>query len=188
MKNKQYSIPDEQLVASLQNGDKNAMGELYLRYYMLVFNKCLSFSKDMDDAGDLAHDVMLRVMEKIHSFNGHSKFSTWLFSITFNYCTDQIRKSKGRIIEPLDRYFDLTDTHHEEKVSVCELERKETCAVKVMSKICKDDQQLLILKYHERRSIREIQELFNISASAVKMRLSRAKANALNLYKHELAA
>lgn len=164
------------------------MGELYLRYYMLVFNKCLSFSKDVDDAGDLAHDVMLRVMEKIHSFSGNSKFSTWLFSITFNYCTDQKRKNRGKFIEPLDHYFNLSDTHHEDKAFKYELERKETCAVKVMSAICKDDQQLLMLKYHERRSIREIQELFNISASAVKMRLARAKAKALHLYKHEFAA
>ena len=188
MKNEQYAIRDEQLVADLQNGDKKAMGELYLRYYMLVFNKCLSFSKDTDDAGDLAHDVMLRVMEKIHSFNGNSKFSTWLFSITSNFCTDQKRKSKGKYVEPLDSYFNLSDTYYEEKASLIELYKKETCAVKVMAQICKDDQQLLFMKYHERRSIREIQKLFNISVSAVKMRLARARAKAQSLYKGEFAA
>lgn len=188
MKNKQCSVSDEQLVANLQKGDKNAMGELYLRYYMLVFNKCLSFSKDTDDAGDQAHDVMLRVMEKINSFNGHSKFSTWLFSITFNYCTDQKRKSKRNYIEPIENCFNLSDTYFEEKASLYDLERKENCAVKVMSAICKNDQQLLFMKYHEKRSIREIQELFNISASAVKMRLSRARAKAIDLYKNEIAA
>jgi RNA polymerase sigma factor (sigma-70 family) len=188
MKNRPYAVSDEQLVANLQNGDKNAMGELYVRYYMLVFNKCLSFSKDTYVAADLAHDVMLRVMEKINSFNGRSKFSTWLFSITFNYCTDQKRKSKGNYIEPIESCFNLSDTHYEEKVSLCELERKERCAVKILSVICKDDQQLLFMKYHENRSIREIQELFNISASAVKMRLSRARAKAIDMYKNEIAA
>jgi DNA-directed RNA polymerase specialized sigma24 family protein len=57
------------------------MGELYLRYYMLVFNKCLSFSKDTDDAGDLAHDVMLRVMEKIQFIQWQFK----IFDLAFQY-------------------------------------------------------------------------------------------------------
>jgi hypothetical protein len=43
---------DEQLVTRLRQGDNAAMGDLYQRYYMIVFTKCLTFSKNKEDASD----------------------------------------------------------------------------------------------------------------------------------------
>ena len=60
------TLTDECLVKLLQNGDQNAMGELYSRYFSFAYRNCVSFAKNVDDANDLAQDVMIQVIEKIH--------------------------------------------------------------------------------------------------------------------------
>ena len=176
----QQILTDELLVSCLQNGDNNAMGELYSRYYILVFAKCLSFAKNTDDANDLAQDVMLRVMEKISTFKGDSKFSTWLYAITFNYCTDKMRKAKGKFFEPIDALVNLGDCSDQER----ELEEKVRAEVaeKALMAISHEDQQLLVMKYQHNKSIVELQYIYKLYASAVKMRLLRAREKAVTVY------
>ena len=52
--NNTKNMTDEQLALAVKQGNRRAMGELYSRYYLLVFNKCLSFAKNADDASDMA--------------------------------------------------------------------------------------------------------------------------------------
>ena len=179
---------DEHLVYQLKQGNKDTMAELYKRYYMVVFHRCLSFSKNSDDASDMTQDIMLKVMENINSFQGLSKFSTWLYSITFNYCTDQQRKKRGRYIESLDNFIDLCDHSSDEKNANAQLELKKQYANKVLAEINMDDQQLLMMKYYRNKSIKELQDLYQISASAIKMRLMRAREKAMQMLSVELAA
>ena len=174
------TLTDELLVSYLKGGDNNAMGELYSRYYMLVFAKCLSFSKNTDDANDLTQDVMLRVMEKISTFKGDSKFSTWLYAITFNYCTDRMRKAKGRFFEPIESQVDLADASDHDKEHDTHV--KEEVAGKALMAISYEDQQLLVMKYQLNKSIVELQDMYKLSASAVKMRLMRAREKAVTVY------
>lgn len=191
MKENLYStISDEQLVARLQYGDKSAMSELYLRYQMVVFAKCLSFSKNKETAQDLSQDIMLKVMEKINSFQGSSKFSTWLFSITYNYCIDQQRKRKGKgqYIDSLENCLNVADESYLEKERLSEEENILNGIDVMMEQISSEDQQILLLKYQLNKSIRELQTLYNLSASAVKMRLLRARSKASHKIKLQTAA
>ncbi|MEM7108107.1 MAG: sigma-70 family RNA polymerase sigma factor [Bacteroidota bacterium] len=191
MKTKLYARnTDEQLVEAVRKGDKLAMGELYSRYYMPVFNKCLSFTKSPDHASDLAQDVMLKVIEKIKSFKGTSKFSTWLYSVTFNYCTDYTRKAKGKYFQSIDCDFEVAQDYNYEYSPTLEdapLD-KDKSADYALSLISKEDKELLLLKYQLNKTIDELQSHYNLSASAVKMRLLRARAKATSIYAPRLAA
>lgn len=178
----QTQITDEQLIRQFQQGDHSAMGELYSRYYMLVFAKCLSFVKNTDDAADLAQDIMLRVMEKAGTFKQESRFSTWLYAITFNYCTDKVRKNKNSYYE----YMDVLDTHIDhstvDQELVLEIENREKVAEEALMAISREDHELLLMKYQFKKSIQELQSIYNLSASAVKMRLMRAREKANTIY------
>jgi RNA polymerase sigma-70 factor (ECF subfamily) len=46
---------------------------------------------DVDSAADLAQDVFLKAFQRLNSFRGDSKFSTWLYSIARNHCVDEMR-------------------------------------------------------------------------------------------------
>lgn len=80
---------DEELVRLYVTTQRNEYFEsLYSRYCDKVYRKCLSFSKDPARAEDYTHDVFLRLIMKIGSFREEAKFSTWLYSVTYNYCMD----------------------------------------------------------------------------------------------------
>lgn len=173
-------LSDEELVALTKQGDMNAMGELYTRYFPLVKNKCYSFTRNTEQAKDLAQDIMLKIIDKLISFKQESKFTTWLYAITFNYCTDHVRKPK--LFTPLENVNNVMTYDEAELESAIKMEHKLSSAELALSTISEKDQQLLAMKYQYNKSIKDIQVKYNLSESAVKMRLSRAKEKASRIY------
>lgn len=173
---------DEEIVSEIQQGNLSLTGILYARYQMLVFHKCLSFTKNADDASDLTQDIMIKVIEKIDGFKNESKFSTWLYAVTFNYCTDYIRKSKKNLFESVDTCKQLSDNSTVEFENAMLLERRVNIVSDAISLLDVEDRQMLVMKYQLNKSIAELQAIYNLSASAVKMRLMRAKAKIHVIY------
>lgn len=155
---------------------------LYLRYSPLVYNKCISLSNDKDIAQDLTHDIFLKVFLNLSNFKGNAKFSTWLYSITYNFCIDFLKKERKQV-DKKDEIVDISDEEDEiyEKelldIKVDKLER-------VLNTISIENKLTLLMKYQDDYSIKEMQEMLNLSESAVKMRIKRAKAKAVDAYKN----
>jgi RNA polymerase sigma factor (sigma-70 family) len=97
---KKYNeLSDEDLVLQISKTNNTAMfGILYDRYEHLVYNKCYGFVHSTDEAKDLTQDVFLHVFIKLSSFKGNSKFSTWLYSVTYNFCVNYLDRDKERDI------------------------------------------------------------------------------------------
>lgn len=92
-------ITDEDLVKDIvEKRDTMLFGVLYDRYSKLVYNKCYGFAKSQKEAEDLTQDVFLMLFVKLGSFKGKSKFSTWLYSFTYNFCVNYVNRDKGRKI------------------------------------------------------------------------------------------
>ena len=72
---------------------------LYERYIFKVFNTCLSFSNNNQEAEDICQYVFLKLLDKIHTFKGASKFSTWLYSFTYNHCVNYFHRNKIKKFE-----------------------------------------------------------------------------------------
>lgn len=71
---------------------RQAAGELLRRYRDAVYWWCLRYTRDPERALDLSQDVLLTVWERIGSFEGRSKFSSWIFTIARNRCIDASRR------------------------------------------------------------------------------------------------
>ena len=71
---------------------REAAGELLRRYRDAVYWWCLRYTRDPERALDLSQDVLLTVWERIGSFEGRSKFSSWIFTVTRNRCIDAGRR------------------------------------------------------------------------------------------------
>ena len=95
-------LGDEYFLSLIQQDRQHSLGELYKRYFPKVYQTCISYAKNQDDALDLAQDVMLKAFCNIEAFEGKSTFSTWLFSITRNHCLSVI--SRKRILSCEDIY------------------------------------------------------------------------------------
>jgi RNA polymerase sigma factor (sigma-70 family) len=169
-------MADDRLVAAvINNKDSDAFAELYKRYYAKVLDSCFRFQRDPDDAQDLAQDVFIKVLDRIHQFNFQAKFSTWLYSVTQRHCIDAQRMNKKNFKVPLIPHYDFM----EEESDFEERLQHETRLEKIfelLAQVPLEDQQILEFKYVNKYSIDQIQTALGLtSKSAVKMRLMRAR-------------
>ncbi len=180
MKKKAFKgVVDEELVRLYVETQRNIyFEELYDRYVDKVYRKCLSFVKNEAQSEDFTHDIFLRVVLKIGSFKEHSKFSTWLYSITYNYCIDQVRQVKRQAEVALDENFDLADDGDDMEL----VEMQTQGLKKALQKIDPDERAIILMKYQDDFSIKEISETLKITESAVKMRLMRTKEKLKKIY------
>ena len=171
------NLSDEQIVREYLKGDNNSLGILYNRYYSKVYHKCLSFSRNPDYAFDLAQDVLMKAFSKMESFKGSSKFSTWLFAITSNHCISQTAKSKYEcsLNAGSDCNIIVDDIDEEELEARNNREEMELKIDRYLLLLAANDRKMLDLKYRLDYSIKDLQREFKLSASAVKMRLLRAR-------------
>ena len=87
--------PDAELVAAAVAGDRGAFEALLRRHYDRVHGLAWHLTGSRADADDIAQDVCFALVEKIGSFRGEAKFSTWLCGITVNACRDLNRKRRS---------------------------------------------------------------------------------------------
>ena len=78
----------------LRTKDARHFTTLYRKYSGKVYGKCLSLLREEHLAKDATQDIFMKIFLNLNQFGAQSKFSTWVYSITYNYCIDQIRKKK----------------------------------------------------------------------------------------------
>jgi RNA polymerase sigma factor (sigma-70 family) len=176
-------LSDEEIVERIIiTQDISLVEILYQRYADKVYRKCLSFVKEEASAEDLTHDIFMKLYLNLSSFKQKSKFSTWLYSITYNFCIDHIRKKQK------EKWVDIDENESDEvkDYMVDSIEDMSHIAVdrlsNLLEKIKTDEKMILLMKYRDDMSIKDIQSVLKISESAVKMRIKRAKEKIQSLY------
>lgn len=175
-----HHLNDEELIKLYLHTQQNNYFEvLYNRYVSKVYNRCLSLTKDEFRAEDYTHDIFLRVHGNLGKFKEHSAFSTWLYSISYNYCMDQLRSANRNVTVSLDEQpeYLLTESGDYET-----LEAQLQQLALVMNAITPEETRLLLLKYEEGLDIRALAQQFSLKDSAVKMRLKRTRDKIRRLY------
>lgn len=179
-----HSLTDEALVEAIVKTNDTLLFEvLYDRYATMVYNKCYGFANGVDEAKDLTQDVFLRVFVKLASFKGKSKFSTWLYAFTYNHCVNYVTRNTAKKIEKQSVSSDSIENIGEDVDSTREFESMRVEQLKhVMELISPDEKMILLLKYQDNLSIKELSQALDIGESAVKMRLKRAKEKLVQKY------
>ncbi|MBN1184199.1 MAG: RNA polymerase sigma factor [Bacteroidales bacterium] len=183
MINSQYkTLKDEEIIGFIKNEGKHSLYDIiYARYYHKVRDKCYSLLKKKKLAEDFANDILAKAFEHIPGFKGKSSFSSWLYSITYNYCIDYLRNQKklhypewnkeNEIPEIIDEITeDLTEVNYNRLLELLEL-------------IHPEEKALILMKYQDNLSMKQISTALRITEDAAKMRLKRARTRLLYLYK-----
>ena len=104
---------DADLVTAAAAGDRSSFEALLRRHYDRIHGIAWQLTGSRADAEDVAQDVCLALVEKIGSFRGQAKFTTWLTGITFNACRDfrRRRRSLGGMIDKLTILAGIQQTH-----------------------------------------------------------------------------
>ena len=181
--NEIHQLSDEELVKEIVlTKDSTLFAELYDRFAPRVYNKCLGFSKSKVEAEDLTHDIFIKLFVKLDTFRGNSKFSTWLYSFTYNFCVNYIQRNSYKNKEEVKEVV-ISNNSIEEITDHDIFQIKTDKLKKVLSVIDPNDKMILLLKYQDELSIKEIQSILEIKESAVKMRLKRAREKVMEVYK-----
>ncbi len=180
------NLDDEELVALIiRTDDATYFGVLYDRYSDLVYNKCRSFVGSDAVAQDLTHDIFIQLFVKLHTFKGDSKFSTWLFSFTYNHCVNFYNRDlkKKNLETDLIEEYNYSIPEGESDIADDEIFAMNTEKLRQALKIAEPGEKIILLmKYQDDMSIKTIAEQVGIGESAVKMRLHRAKKRVLEIY------
>jgi RNA polymerase sigma-70 factor (ECF subfamily) len=102
-----HRLTDEELLDRYRAESKPSsaqihINELFRRHHAKVASWCLNITGDVNSASDMAQEVFLKAFQRLSSFRGESKFSTWLYSIARYHCLDEVRSRKTRPQEVLD--------------------------------------------------------------------------------------
>lgn len=98
------NLSDEELAGRFQEAASSAerepyIDELFRRNYSRVGRWCLRFVADRESAADLSQEIFTKAYQNLDSFQGQSKFSTWLFSIARNHCLNAVKASTRQATE-----------------------------------------------------------------------------------------
>jgi RNA polymerase sigma-70 factor (ECF subfamily) len=182
-------LTDEQLaaLAAREGSDGPAFVALVERYQERVWRVCYRLMSNAEDASDAAQEVFVRLFLHRTKFAGRSKYSTWVHGIAVRTCL-MIRRGRGRRQrreniageEAVNRY-DRRDEQEQGEITL-DLTR-------MLETLDEDERALLLMKYAEGYDYEELAEMFEISVSACKMRISRARAKLKERFpEHEFGA
>jgi RNA polymerase sigma-70 factor (ECF subfamily) len=177
-------LSDEEIVKLIRNKKETELfSVLYKRYRGKILDKCYSLTHSRDLSEELTVDILSKVYEKLDGFKGNSSFSSWLYSVTYNHCIDYLREKKklhypewnssNELSEIIDESYD-----QEEEISYDRL-------MELLDKLHTEEKVLIIMRYFDEIPLRQIAEALRVTESAAKMRIKRAKARLMFLYKNQ---
>ena len=91
------------LLARLQAGDEQALGELADTYSSKIYQLAFRYLRNREDAEEVTQDVLYKVYRKIGAFRGDAALSSWIYRITFNAAMSRLRTVKSQRARAEDR-------------------------------------------------------------------------------------
>lgn len=161
-----------------RNGNKDAFGKIIEAYQSPVYNLAYRMLSNSGEAEEAAQEAFIRAYTRLDSYNPDHKFSTWLLSITSNYCIDQIRKRRALLLsidEPIAPHPALMSDKADAPESQLVHSQQEEMVQSLLEGLDAEYREAVVLRYWHEMSYDEIAEIMDTSVSAIKSRLFRAR-------------
>ena len=164
--------------------DSSSFNEMYNEHVNMVYNLCLSYFQNIEEAEEVTQDVFVKVYEKNATFKGDSSLKTWIYRITINSCLDFLKAKKR--VKRFGLFTSLFNEHQHERKGFEDfnhpgvlLEDKEALEnlFTQINELPEKQKTALILKSVDGMSQKEIAEVMNTSEKSVESLLSRSRSN-----------
>lgn len=183
--------PEIEWIQQAQRGDREAFGRLVERHQRRVFSLVYHLLRRREVVEDMAQEIFLKAFLAIRTFNFESSFATWLGRVAVNHCYDHLRRERSSRVKYFSDMTEEASQRLEENLQSepgagsdvqKQTEAKETVAA-LLSRAAPDDRTILVLKEMEELSVEEIAQIMQLTQTAVKVRLHRARKRMLEDYK-----
>lgn len=169
------TIAEAECLKLAQKGDQEAFSQIVETYQNPVYNMCYRMLGNPQAAEDAAQETFWRAYKNLNRYDDKRPFPTWLLSIAAHYCIDQQRRKRlpSIDIDEIIEYSAEDPAPNPESVAIT-AEFSEDVQ-RQLAQLSECDRAVLVLRYWHELSENEICETLNISKSAVKSRLHRAR-------------
>lgn len=188
----QNKLPDIELINQTLSGNQSAYADLVKRHQRFAFTLALRFSKNREDAEEIAQDSFIKAYRALTTFQQQSKFSTWLYSIVYTTAMTHLRK-KRPVTDAIDRednYIQIADKYGAMDNNIAEKRSRSYYLHIAIGQLLPDDAAIITLFYKAEQSLEEIAGTLGIETGTVKVKLFRArqrlKEKLERLLKHEV--
>ena len=179
-----YEMPEAELVAKCQLGERQALEVLVKRYQKIVFSMLYQLAPDWNDIADLAQEVFIRVYRHIGSLRNPKTFRAWLNQITINLFYDELRKRPRKVSTiSLDKGSDDEDEQTKEFPDLSQgpdelILNQELAGFirRAMEELPEQFRVVIVLRELQGLSYEEIAESLGCELGTVKSRIARARA------------
>jgi len=168
---------ESQLIAEAKAGNKEAFSELVEKYQRPVFSVCYRMLGTPTAAEDASQEAFIRAYQALDRYDPERSFATWILSIASNYSIDQLRKKKVTILSmDSDKHAWLAPPDPGPSPEKVALNKEKNALVQaILADLTETDRAAVVLQYWHDYSYEEIAETLDLSSSAVKSRLFRAR-------------
>ena len=165
-------LTDEEVIDKILGGYADAFSILVDRYKDHNFTLAYNVIKDEKEAEDIAQEAFIKAYKNLKKFNRESKFSTWLYRITFNTALTANKKKKKYSSSSFDDSpIELIDSTKNE----LEQAEKSRFILQALEQLNEQDNVALTLFYLKEQSLDEICQITGMTLSNLKVRLHRAR-------------
>lgn len=168
-------LEDQIHIRQVLDGNPSAYAHLVQRYKKLVYNVVLRIVRQKEDAEEIAQDAFIKAFDKLDTFEGNSKFSTWICSIAYRLALNKLRKRKEVMVE-VETVSLPTETGSEfeplQDLSKIDQKKYVQQAIAMLPEL---ESVAITLFYMEDLSTKEIAEVMELSEANVRVKLHRAR-------------
>jgi RNA polymerase sigma-70 factor (ECF subfamily) len=176
-------LSDEELVERAKGGDASAFPQLVKKYNRRILRVGRNITNHDEDAEDVLQETFLKAYTHLNTFQGNSKFYTWLVRIAMNEALMKLRKRKGDRVVSLDEQLDTGEDTISREIAVWEgnpedrysQEELRALLEKTVASLPESFRSVFVLRDVEDLSTEETADVLGLSIPAVKSRLLRAR-------------
>ena len=175
------------IIKKVLDGDRNAFEDLVLANQKNVYNLALKMTGNEEDALDISQEAFFKAYRQLEGFRGESRFSVWMYRLTYNLSIDFLRKKSKAKVVPLtfqddsdeSQSIEIPDLRNLPEDILTRRETREIIAVGIKA-LGQSHREILVMREITGMSYSEIAEAIGISEGTVKSRIARARMSLVN--------
>ena len=179
---------EKRIIRKVLDGDRNAFEDLVLANQKNVHNLALKMTGNEEDALDISQEAFIKAYRQLEGFRGESRFSVWLYRLTYNLCIDFLRKKPRATVVSLSAQDDnvaiadleIPDLRNLPEDSIIRRETRRVIAESI-GELALNHREILAMREIAGMSYGEIAQTLNLSEGTVKSRLARARSSLVGI-------
>lgn len=161
---------DIEIIESFKRGNAHAFNILVNKYQKKVYWVVRKMVLDHDEANDITQDIFIKIHSSLHEFRGDSKFFTYIYKVSVNFCLNHLSKKKrttNKQVDIEDETLEIksddmgTDEHYDEK-------RKQKLLKEAIENLEGQQRAVFNMRFYDNMSYEEIANTLNKSVGGMK--------------------